>query len=187
LEKFFHGVNFEKMFVLREFVTFEFTFSLGKDWSLSSSLSSVEFGSKDGNSIEGVLMFLKLLDEELVGFTSGDVKLDHLGGDGSKSVIDPFKMVVGVLDFSFNPFSVSGSIFSNFSVSIGNSGEVSDGLVTVNLLLSPSCIMFFLFFIDRIFKFEEKFFNGVYGVRSHGVGSHHFVDLIVEPVGGCEG
>jgi hypothetical protein len=183
LEEFFHGVNFKEMFVLREFVG-ESTFGLSEDWSLSSSLSSIELSSKDGNSIESILVFLKLLDEKLVGFTSGDIKLDQFSSNGGESVIDPFKMVVRVLDFSLNPFSVLSSIFGDFSVSVGNSGKISDGLGTVNLLLSPTSVMFFLFLIDRILKFEKELFDSVDGIRSHSVGHHHVVDLHVEFFGG---
>jgi len=179
LEELFHGVNLEEMFVLRELVG-ESTFGLGEDWGLTGGLGSVEFSSEDGNSIKSVLVFLKLLDEELVGFTSGDVQLDELGSDGGESVIDPFEMIVRILDLSLNPFSVLGGIFSDFSVSIGNSSEVGDGLVTVNLLLSPSGFVVSLFFIDGVLKFEEELFNGVNGIGSHGVGHHHVVHLGVE-------
>jgi len=86
-------------------------------------------------------------------------------------------MVFGVLDFTFNPFSVSGSIFSNFSVSIGNRSKVADGFSPINLLLFPLSVMFFLFFIDGILKFHEKLFNGVYSIRGHGIGHHHFINL----------
>jgi hypothetical protein len=37
-----------------------------------------------------------------------------------------------------------------------------------------------LFLIDRILKFEEKLFNGVDSIRSHGVGKHHVVHFRVE-------
>jgi len=183
LEELVDGISLEEVLVLGEFVG-EGTFSLGEDWGLTSGLSSVELSSEDGNSIESVLVLLKLLDEELVGLTSGDVELDELGGDGSESVIDPLKMVVGVLDLGLNPFSVLSGIFSDFPVSVGNGGEVGDGLSTVDLLLGPSGIMFFLLLIDRVLKFEEELFDGVDGVRSHGVGHHHVVDLHVEFFGG---
>jgi hypothetical protein len=153
---------------------------LGEDGGLSGGLGSVELGSEDGDGVKGVLVLLKLLDEELVGLTSGDVKLDELGGDGGESVIDPFEMVVGVLDLGLNPFSVLGGIFSDFSVSVGNSGEVGDGLGTVDLLLSPTSVMIFLFFIDRILEFKKELFDGVDSIRSHSVGQHHVVDLGVE-------
>jgi hypothetical protein len=117
LEEFFHGVNFKEMFVLREFVG-ESTFGLSEDWSLSSSLSSIELSSKDGNSIEGILVFLKLLDEKLVGFTSGDVKLDQFSSDGVESVVDPVEMIIRVLHFSFNPFSVASGLFGDLSISL---------------------------------------------------------------------
>lgn len=168
-EESFDGLLFEEVLVLGEFVG-EFIFSLGEDWSLTSGLSSVEFGSEDGDSIESVLVLFELLDEELVGLTSGDVELDELGSNGGKSVIDPFKMVVGVLDLGLNPFSVLGGIFSDFSVSVGNSSEIGDGLSTVDLLLSPTSVMIFLFFIDRILKFEKELFDGVDSITSHGVG-----------------
>jgi len=179
LEELFDGVDLEEVLVLGEFVG-EFTFSLGENWSLTGGLSSVEFGSEDSDGVKGVLVLLKLLDEKLVGFTSGDVKLDELGGDGGESVIDPFEMVVGVLDLGLNPFSVLGGIFSDFSVSVGNSGEVGDGLGTVDLLLSPTSVMIFLFFIDRVLEFKKELFDGVDSIRSHSVGGHHVVDLGVE-------
>jgi len=182
LEEFFDGINLKEMFVLREFVS-EFTFLLGEDWGLSSGLSSIEFSSEDGDSIESVLVLFELLDEELVGLTSGNVELDELGSNGSKSVIDPFEMVVGVLDFSLNPFSVFSGIFSDFSVSVGNSSEIGDGLGTVNLLLSPTSVMIFLFFIDRILKFEKELFDSVDSIRSHSIGHHHIVNFGVETVG----
>jgi hypothetical protein len=153
---------------------------LGEDGGLSGGLGSVELGSEDGDGVKGVLVLLKLLDEELVGLTSGDVKLDELGGDGGESVIDPFEMVVGVLDLGLNPFSVLGGIFSDFPVSVGNSGKIGDGLGTVNLLLGPSGVMILLFFIDRILKFEEELFDGVDGVTGHGVGHHHVSGLSSE-------
>lgn len=179
LEELFDGVDLEEVLVLGEFVG-EFTFSLGENWSLTGGLSSVEFGSEDSDGVKGVLVLLKLLDEKLVGFTSGDVKLDELGGDGGESVIDPFEMVVGVLDLGLNPFSVLGGIFSDFSVSVGNSGEVGDGLGTVDLLLSPTSVMIFLFFIDRVLEFKKELFDGVDSIRSHSVSGHHVVDLGVE-------
>jgi len=179
LEEFFHGVDLEEVLVLREFVG-ESTFFLSEDWSFTGSLSSGEFSSKDGNGVKGVLVLFELLDEKLVGLTSGNIKLDKFSSNGGESVIDPFEMVVGVLDFSFNPFSVSGGIFSNFSVSVGNSGEIGDGLSTFDLLLSPTSFMFFLFLIDRILKFEKELFNGVNSIRSHSIGSHHIGNFSIE-------
>ena len=129
-------------------------------------------------------MLLKLLDEELVGFTSGDVQLDELGSDGGESVIDPFEMIVRILDLSLNPFSVLGGILGDFPVSVGNSGQVGDGLGTVDLLLSPTSVVLSLFFIDGILKFEKELFDGVDGVRGHGIGAHHLIDLSVEFGGG---
>jgi hypothetical protein len=183
LEELVDGISLEEVLVLGEFVG-EGTFGLGEDWGLSGSLGSVELGSEDGDGIESVLVLLKLLDEKLVGFTSGDVELDELGGDSSESVIDPLEMVVGVLDLGLNPFSVLSGILSDFSVSVGNSGEVGDGLSTVNLLLSPTSVMLILFLIDRILKFEKELFDSVDGIRSHSVGHHHVVDLHVEFFGG---
>jgi hypothetical protein len=177
------GILLKEVLVLGEFVG-EGNFGLGEDWSLSGGLSSVELGSKDGDGIESVLVLLKLLDEKLVGLTSGDVKLDELGSNGSESVIDPLKMVVRVLDLGLNPFSVLSGIFSDFPVSVGNSGQVGDGLGTVDLLLSPTSVMFFLFFIDRILKFEKELFDSVDGIRGHSVGHHHVVDLHLELVSG---
>jgi len=75
LEEFFHGINFEKMFVFSKFVA-ETGTGLGKYWSFTSGFSSIEFNSEDTNSVEGIFVFFKLLDEELVSFTSGNVKLD---------------------------------------------------------------------------------------------------------------
>jgi len=183
LEELVDGISLEEVLVLGEFVG-EGTFGLGEDWGLTSSLSSVELGSEDGDGIESVLVLLKLLDEELVGLTSGDVKLDELGGDGSESVIDPLEMVVGVLDLGLNPFSVLSGVLSDFSVSVGNSGEVGDSLSTINLLLSPTSVMFFLFLIDRILKFEKELFDSVDGIRGHSVGHHHVIDFHVEFFGG---
>jgi len=183
LEELVDGLGLEEVLVLGEFVG-ESTFGLGEDWGLTGGLSSVELGSEDGDGVESILVLLKLLDEELVGLASGDVELDELGGDGGESVIDPFEMVVGVLDLGLNPFSVLGGVFSDFPVSVGNSGQVGDGLGTVDLLLSPTSVMVFLFFIDRIFKFEKELFDGVDGIRGHGVGHHHVIDLQVEFVGG---
>jgi len=183
LEELVDGIGLEEVLVLSEFVG-EGTFGLGEDWGLTSGLSSVELGSEDSDGIESVLVLLKLLDEKLVGLTSGDVKLDELGGDGSESVIDPLEMVVGVLDLGLNPFSVLSGVLSDFSVSVGNSGEVGDGLLTVNLLLSPTSVMFFLFLIDRILKFEKELFDSVDGIRGHSVSHHHVVDLHVEFFGG---
>jgi hypothetical protein len=183
LEELVDGISLEEVLVLGEFVG-EGTFGLGEDWGLSGSLGSVELGSEDGDGIESVLVLLELLDEKLVGLASGDVELDELGGDGSESVIDPLEMVVGVLDLGLNPFSVLSGVLSDFSVSVGNSGEVGDGLSTVNLLLSPTSVMLILFLIDRILKFEKELFDSVDGIRSHGVGHHHVVDLHLELVGG---
>ena len=93
-------------------------------------------------------MLFQLLDEKLVGFTSGNVEGNKVVVDGVKSVGDPFQMVVGVLDLSFDPFSVGGGVLSDVSVSVGNSLEIGDGLGTIDLLLFPSSVMFFLFLID---------------------------------------
>lgn len=182
LEELVDGVGLEEVLVLGEFVG-EGTFGLGEDWGLTGSLGSVELGSEDGDGIESVLVLLKLLDEELVGLTSGDVELDELGGDGSESVIDPLKMVVGVLDLGLNPFSVLSGVLSDFPVSVGNSSEVGNGLGTIDLLLGPTSVVLFLFLIDRILKFEKELFDGVDGIRSHGVGHHHVIDFHVESFG----
>jgi len=66
-------------------------------------------------------MFFELHNKELVGFTSGDVKLDEGSVDIFESSSDPFKMGFGVGDFVFDPFSVSGSGFSDVSVHVSNS------------------------------------------------------------------
>ena len=89
MEELFHGVNLKEMFVLREFVG-ESSINLDEDWGFSSSFSSSELNSKDVDSIKSVLVFFELLDEELVGFTSGDIKLDKLGSNGDESLFDPF-------------------------------------------------------------------------------------------------
>lgn len=149
LEEFFHGVSFEKMFVFSKFVGERRT-CFSKDWGFTGGFSSGEFNSKYSNSVEGIFVLFKLLDEELVSFTSGDVKLNKFVVNSFESVGNPIKMVLRVLDFSFNPFSVSGSIFSDFTVSVGNSSKIGDGLSPINLLLFPFSVMFFLFFIDGI-------------------------------------
>ena len=66
-------------------------------------------------------MFFELHNKELVSFTSGDVKCDEGIVDISESSSDPFKMGFGVSDFVFDPFSVSGSGFSDVSVHVSNS------------------------------------------------------------------
>ena len=88
MEELFHGVNFKEMFVLREFVG-ESSISLDEYWGFSGGFSSCELNSEDVNSVESVLVFLELLDEELVGLTSGDVKLDEFGSNGDESLLDP--------------------------------------------------------------------------------------------------
>ena len=93
MEELIDGVSLEEVLVLSEFVG-EGTFGLGEDWGLTGSLGSVELGSEDGDGIEGVLVLLELLDEELVGLASGDVELDEGGGDGLESVLDPIEMVI---------------------------------------------------------------------------------------------
>jgi hypothetical protein len=92
LEELFHGVNFKEMFVLREFVG-ESSISLDEDWGFSGGFSSGELGSQDGDGVKSVLVFLQLLDEELVGLTSGDIKLDEFGSNGDESLLDPVKVV----------------------------------------------------------------------------------------------
>ncbi len=73
MEELFHGVNLEEMFVLREFVG-ESSINLDEDWCFSSSFSSSELSSENGNGVKSVLVFLELLDEELVGLASGDIE-----------------------------------------------------------------------------------------------------------------
>jgi len=121
LEEFVHGVNFKHMFVFLKFAG-EFNINLSEDWLFTSSFRSFEFLSKESNSVESILMFFELHNKELVGFTSGNVKLDEGGVDIIESSGDPFKMGFGVGDFVFDPFSVSGSGFSDVSVHVGNSG-----------------------------------------------------------------
>jgi len=176
LEELFDGVGLEEMFVLSKFVGELVLWGLSEDWGLAGSIRSGELSSEDSDGVKGVLVLLKLLDEKLVGFTSGDVELDEFGSNGGKSVIDPLEMVVRVLDLGFNPFSVLSSIFSDFSVSVGNSGKVGDGLGTVNLLLSPTSVVVFLFLSDRISKFLKELFDGVNSIRGHSVGHHHVFD-----------
>jgi hypothetical protein len=120
LEEFVHGVNFKHMFVFLKFVG-EITFNLSEDWLFTSSFSSFEFLSKERDGVEGILMFFELHNKELVGFTSGDVKLDEGSVDIFESSSDPFKMGFGVSDFVFDPFSVSGGGFSDVSVHVSNS------------------------------------------------------------------
>jgi hypothetical protein len=120
LEEFVHGVNFKHMFVFLKFVG-EITFNLSEDWLFTSSFSSFEFLSKERDGVESILMFFELHNKELVGFTSGDVKLDEGVVDIFESSSDPFKMGFGVGDFVFDPFSVSGSGFSDVSVHVSNS------------------------------------------------------------------
>ncbi len=76
------------MFVLREFVG-ESTLGLDKDWGFSGSFGSSELSSEDLDGIKSVLVFLELLDEELVGLTSGDIELDEFGSNGDESLFDP--------------------------------------------------------------------------------------------------
>jgi hypothetical protein len=89
LEELFHGVNFKEMFVLREFVG-ESSISFNENWSFSSSITSSEFSSEDFNGIKSIGVFLKLLDEELVSFTSGDIKLGKFVSNGDESLSNPF-------------------------------------------------------------------------------------------------
>jgi hypothetical protein len=121
LEEFVHGVNFKHMFVLLKFAGV-FLINLSENWLFTSSFRSSEFGSKESNSVESILMFFELHNKELVSFTSGDVKLDEGVVDIFESSSDPFKMGFGVGDFVFDPFSVSGSGFSDVSVHVSNSG-----------------------------------------------------------------
>ena len=88
MEELFHGVNLKQMFVLREFVG-ESSISLDEYWGFSGCFSSSELNSEDVDSIKSVLVFLELLDEELVGLTSGDIELDEFGSNGDESLFDP--------------------------------------------------------------------------------------------------
>jgi hypothetical protein len=121
LEEFVHGVNFKHMFILLKFAGV-FLIDLSENWLFTSGFRSSEFGSKESNSVESILVFFELHNKELVGFTSGDVKLDERVVDIFESSSDPFEMGFGVSDFVFDPFSVSGSGFSDVSVHVGNSG-----------------------------------------------------------------
>jgi len=121
LEEFVHGVNFKHMFILLKFAGV-FLIDLSENWLFTSSFRSSELGSKESNSVESILVFFELHNKELVGFTSGDVKLDERVVDIFESSSDPFEMGFGVGDFVFDPFSVSGSGFSDVSVHVSNSG-----------------------------------------------------------------
>ena len=147
LEELFHGVNLEEMFVLSELVG-EGCLGLSEDWGLASGGGSVELNSEDLDSIESVLVLLELLNEELIGLTSCDVKLNELGGDGVESVVDPVQMVIRVLHLGLDPLSVTSSGLSDLSVPLRDGGELEDGVLAINLLLLPTNIMFFLFLID---------------------------------------
>jgi len=167
-EKFFHGIDLKKMFVLSKFVGESFP-GLGENWSLSSGLSSIKFDSQDGDGVKSVLVLFQLLNEKLVSLTSGDVQLDEFVGDGLKSSLDPVEMVIRILHLCFDPFSVTGGGFSDFLVSLRDGGELHDGGFAVSLLLTPTIIMFSLFFIDRILKFAKEFLDSVNGISSHGL------------------
>lgn len=110
------------MFIFLKFRGKSFTFNLSENRSFTSSFTSGKFSSKNTNSFKSIIMFFKLLDEKLIGFTSGYEKLFKGSVDLFLSSSDPINMSVGVSDFSFDPFSMSGSLFSDLSVSIGNSG-----------------------------------------------------------------
>ena len=121
LEEFVHGVNFKHMFVFLKFGR-EFTFNLSEDWLFTSGFRSFEFLSKERDGVESILVFFELHNKELVGFTSGDVKLDERVVAICESSSAPFKMGFGVSDLVLGPFSVSGSGFSDVSVHVSNSG-----------------------------------------------------------------
>lgn len=89
--------------------------------------------------------------------------------DGLKSGLDPVKMVIRILHLAFDPFSVLSGTFSNFLVSLSDGGELRDGVMAICLLLSPTIIMFFLFLIDRILKFEKEILDSVHSISSHGL------------------
>jgi len=108
------------MFIFLKFAG-EFNINLSEDWLFTSSFRSFEFLSKESNSVKSILMFFELHNKELVGFTSGDVKLDKGVVDIFESSGNPFKMGFGVSDFVFDPFSVSGSGFSDVSVHVSDS------------------------------------------------------------------
>lgn len=152
-EESFHSFLFKHMFIFLKFAWETFTFNLSKDWSFTSSFTSSKFSSEDTDGRKSIIVFFELLDEKLVSFTSGYEKLFKSSVNLILSSGDPFKMSVGVFNFSFDPFSMSSSLFSNFSVSIGNSSEVSDGFSSINLLLSPTSIVFSLFIPYRLLKF----------------------------------
>jgi len=182
LEELFHGVNLKEMFVFREFVG-ESAINLDEYWCFSGSFSSSKLGSEDNDSIKSVSVFLELLDEKLVGFTSGDIKFDKFVSDSDESVIDPVEVVLGVLDFRFNPFSVCNCFIVKVMIVVHNGSVISNLLGTINLLLLPTGIMFILFFIDGILKFKEKLFNSVDSIRGSGISHHHVINLSVEA--GC--
>ena len=164
------------MFVFLKFAG-EFNINLSENWLFTSSFRSVEFLSKESNSVESILMFFELHNKELVGFTSGNVKLDEGFVDVFKSSGDPFKMSMRISDFSFDSFSFSGGFFSDISVHDSDLGKFGNKFITINLLLGPSGIMFSLFIIDGSFKLFKKILTGINGVRSGGVSKHHVIDL----------
>ena len=80
------------MFVFSKFVR-ETSINFSEYWSFSSGLSSIKFNSKNSNGYKSIFVFFKLLDKELVSFTSGNIKLNKFGSYGVKSVGNPFKMI----------------------------------------------------------------------------------------------
>ncbi len=152
---------------------------LGHD-RFTAGLISVEVGSEHDDSIKSILGFLKLLDEELVGFTSLDRKGLKLDTNIENSVNDPVNMVVGVLDFVFNIFPMGSTGFSGGSVGVGNSSQFSNDLLSMGLLGVPKRIVLGLFIIDGLFELKEEVLNCVNSIGGHGVGSHHGADLLVE-------
>jgi len=151
LEELVHGVNLEEMFVFLEFAS-ELSgsgFSKSCEAVYTKSFSIFNFISEESNGVKGVSGFLKLLDEELVGFASGNQELFEVLDDLSLSVIDPVEMLVGVFDFRFDPLSVFSSTFSLFLIGISSSLCVSDGLVSIDLVLFPVSIGLSLFISNR--------------------------------------
>lgn len=122
-EESFHSFLFKHMFIFLKFAWETFTFNLSEYRSFTSSFTSGKFSSKDINSIKSVLVFFELHNEKLVGLTSWNVELDKSVVDVIESSGDPFEMSVGISNFSFNPFSSGGGLFSNVSVHVSDLSE----------------------------------------------------------------
>ena len=181
LEELFHGVGLEEVLVLGEFARETFLLDFSEDGgALTSGLRSEELSSDDLDGVKSVLMFLELLDEELVGLASGDVELIKFGSDGLDSVVDPFEVGVGVGHFGLEPFSSLDLLLVDGDIGVPDAGELGNGSLEVDLLLVPTFLMVNLFLLDGVSEFEEKSLNLVDGVGSSLIGFHHLGDLGVE-------